>query len=254
MKRMIWISMLGLLAISSTAVWVIPSQITYQGTLKDRGLPANGNYAITFQLTDQSGSTPYSAAIIKPTVPVTNGLFSVLLDFQLLGTNTWDTITPYLKVTVNGQDLHNPEPVSATAYANVSNSVVNGAISPAKVASGYGLIPAGGIVMFQGSCPTGWTVFTGLQGKVPMGADPNNTAQFTAGQGGGNLTHSHTGHTQGADRGPAIIVGTPDGAVNGQYLEDIANQHIERASVHSHAIPSDSSLPPYLTVVFCQKQ
>src|SRR5690349_1017408 len=70
----------------------------------------------------------------------------------------------------------------------------------------------------------------------------------------------------GANRGSYPIVGTPQGAPAGEYLEDVANQPMERASPHAHTISTDgnhnhggstgtaSSLPPYLGMVFCEKQ
>jgi hypothetical protein len=153
---------------------------------------------------------------------------------------------------VNGQALSPTEPVTATAYAIVSNSVMDNAISPAKVAPGFGLVPSGAIVMFASGCPPGWQVFTGLQGKYPVGAD--GSADFTVGVSTGNLTHNHGGVTGDADRGTYQLVGTPAGATAGMYLEDVANQSLERASHHAHGIAAGSSLPPSLPVVFCVKQ
>jgi len=160
---------IGFLAVSfllgGQAVWAIPSAITYQGTLKDKGVPANSSpttpYTMTFQLVDQSGATPFSNTLTKQ-VTVSNGLFSVPLSFQLLSPNTWESINPYLKVAVNGQELKPYEAIGATAYSVVSSAVVDGAISPAKISTGFGLVPSGTVVAFAGtSAPSGWLLCDG---------------------------------------------------------------------------------------------
>jgi len=250
MKRLLMIIVLSL-TVASQVLWAIPSEINYQGTLKEKGLPASGNKNITFTLTSQDGQTAYSNAITVNT-PVNNGLFSVKLNFQLLSGNTWESITPYIKVNVEGQDLSPTEKISATVYAGISSSVVAGAITPASVAPGFGLVPSGMVAIFSDNCPAGWIVYAPLQGKYPVGAD--GTPNFTLGVPTGSLTHNHSGQTGGAIRGATQLVSTPAGAPAGYYLEDIANQPLERASPHSHAIPMDSSLPPSLPIVFCQKQ
>ena len=98
MKRLFAIAALSLITLAP-AVWAIPTEINYQGTLRAGGVPVNIPTQMTFQLTSQDGLTPYSNTI-QATPNVVNGLFSVKLDFQLIGSNTWETITPYIKVTV----------------------------------------------------------------------------------------------------------------------------------------------------------
>src|SRR5579859_3615216 len=109
MKCLILILSMGIVGFSP-ALWAIPTEINYQGTLKQNGTPATGNKNITFTLTSSDGNTAYSNAITVNT-PINNGLFSVKLNFQLLGTNTWESITPYIKVNVEGQDLGPPEKI-----------------------------------------------------------------------------------------------------------------------------------------------
>jgi hypothetical protein len=263
MKKM-YLLVLSLLAAGS-AVWAMPSSITYQGTLKDKGNPAQGPYPMTFQLTDKTGNNPYSN-VISSQVTVTNGLFSAQLNFQLLGTYTWDAISPYLQVTVNGQILSPTEPVNATAYALVSNTVVNGAIDPTKVASGYGLIPSGMIAMFATTCPSGWSVFTGLQGKFPVGADPTNPTQFTMGQTGGNLNHVHSISADGTHTHTTapLTLNTATTANSGtvymtlnapNWVPWYPGQTTSSSGNHDHGgqTGQSSTLPPYMAMVFCQK-
>ena len=53
---------------------------TYQGTLDDGGVPANGEYDIQFTLTDETGSV-MAGPICMDNVTVIDGLFTVELDF-----------------------------------------------------------------------------------------------------------------------------------------------------------------------------
>ena len=71
---------LGILG--SMPVGAQPTEITYQGNLKDAGLPANANYDIEFRLfTAASGGTMIGTPIYLSPVQVADGVFSVKLDF-----------------------------------------------------------------------------------------------------------------------------------------------------------------------------
>lgn len=62
---------------------------TYQGRLTDSGSPANGNYDLRFVLYDSDvGGTQIGNTIALNSVPVTNGLFTVTLDFGAPATAT----------------------------------------------------------------------------------------------------------------------------------------------------------------------
>jgi hypothetical protein len=242
---------LTLLFAAGSAGWAIPNVITYQGTLKDKGLPANNppnDYTMTFTLTDSSGTTPYSSGINITHVPVSNGLFSVTLNFQLLSPNTWESISPYLKVNVNGQDLGKPEPVNATAYAIVSNTVVDGAITQTKLAAPVAgsLIPSGMIAMFHTNCPSGWTRFSALDNNFPMGSSAYGTT-------GGSSTHSHSlTITSTVGGGGSAEIGTTRGATN-NGLSAFGASGANTVDLRSADTDARSNLPPYLTMIFCEK-
>ena len=58
------------------------SAFTYQGRLTDSGSPANGNYDLRFTLYDAiSGGTILGGPVTNTVVGVSNGLFTVVLDF-----------------------------------------------------------------------------------------------------------------------------------------------------------------------------
>jgi hypothetical protein len=65
---------------------------TYQGRLDDNGSPANGLYDLGFSLYDAaSGGSQHGATLVTNGLPVSNGLFSVTLDFgdQFPGADRW---------------------------------------------------------------------------------------------------------------------------------------------------------------------
>src|SRR5262249_8194189 len=152
--------------------------------------------------TNQAGTQVYWSSNSLP-VQVSNGHFAVQLNPT--GVN-WETVAPYIEVTIEGQQLLPREPINATVYASVASSVIDGAVTPAKVQNGYGLVPSGMIGMFDAGCPTGWARFAALDGAFPMGS-------ATYGATGGSGTHSHTLLTAGTvAAGGANTVGVLRGA------------------------------------------
>jgi len=73
---------LVMLVTSVTEVSGQTTAFTYQGQLTDAGAPANGNYDLRFGLFDAAmGGAPVGTAQTVPAVPVSNGIFTVQLDF-----------------------------------------------------------------------------------------------------------------------------------------------------------------------------
>ncbi len=75
---------LALLAfvVSDIVAAPVGTAFTYQGRLKSAGQPANGNYDLRFTLYDAaSGGGPVGSPVTRAPVIVTNGNFTVLLDF-----------------------------------------------------------------------------------------------------------------------------------------------------------------------------
>jgi hypothetical protein len=125
----------------------------------------------------------------------------------------------------------------AVTAANIANgAVTNAAIAPGSVsaadlaADATGItVPSGLIAMFSGGCPNGWTRFAALDGSFPMGS-PN---------------YGTTGGSATAPTGRGVVFGSGQGSgsfqtswMNGDLT--LANQPV-------------SILPPYLTVIYCQK-
>lgn len=133
-------SLVGFCGVSETPAQT--TAFTYQGQLKDGAVAANGVYDLRFALfTVSSGGS--GATLEAPATPVTNGLFTVTLDYGsgwLGGADRWLQIS----VRTNGSpgaytDLLPRQRLASTPYAwraAVANSVPTGAITSGMLAGG----------------------------------------------------------------------------------------------------------------------
>jgi len=203
--------LLALLA-SSAVADPLGTAFTYQGRLNDGGSPANGSYDITFTLHDAAtGNGVIAGPLTNNAVSMTNGLFTVSLDFGG-GVFTGNALWLELGVRTNGSNsfttLSPRQPILPTPYAlYASNSataltagsaatVVNGVVTtgtyanPAWISSLAGTKISGNIggnaVGFSGSLvgdvtgTQGATVVSSVGGQsaanVAAGASAANTA------------------------------------------------------------------------------
>ena len=162
---------------------------------------------------------------------------------------------------------------NSVTTTNISTGAVTSAQLDPTTASNY-LVPSGAIMMFSGSCPPTWTRFSALDNLFPMGG-PNY------GQTGGSATHSHTvnphthsisndgdhshsysGTTSGPSGSYCVSTNCNDAVANMQHTHTYSGT-TSSAGDHNHggatgsASPgtdSQSNIPPYMTVVYCQKQ
>lgn len=74
------LALLSTLNYQLSTIFAQGSAFTYQGRLNDGGTPANGSYVFRSWLDDGNGG-PVGSPIITPPVDVSNGLFTVTLDF-----------------------------------------------------------------------------------------------------------------------------------------------------------------------------
>lgn len=102
---------------------------TYQGQLQNDGSPANGSYDLTFTLYDVSnGGSSVSGPLTNSAVAVTNGLFTVIIDF---GAPVWNGETNWLQIGVetNGAGpfttLSPRQELTPTPYAIFAESSSN---------------------------------------------------------------------------------------------------------------------------------
>lgn len=144
MKRMshLFISVLFLMAVT-LSVAAQTTAFTYQGHLSDSGSPATGNYDFVFRLYGApNGGGQVGTAFSTNSVPLSNGLFTVTLDFgsiQFAGANRWLEIS----VSTNGVELFSTltarQPITSTPYAIralSAGSVPSGAITSTMLANG----------------------------------------------------------------------------------------------------------------------
>ena len=105
---------------------------TYQGRLNNGANPANGSYDLTFALfAASSGGGPLNGVITNGSTPVSNGLFTVTLDFgaNFPGAARWLEIA----VRTNGNGafatLSPRQPLTPAPYAITAGNVVTGGLS-----------------------------------------------------------------------------------------------------------------------------
>ncbi len=123
------------------------TEITYQGSLKVSGLPANANYDFEFRLFDSlAGGTQVGSLIPQSTIAVTDGVFSVRLDFgqnfpsadryleiavRPAGAGGFTFLNPRQKITSAPYAIRSLTAGSATTAVNASNSLNLGGVSAA---------------------------------------------------------------------------------------------------------------------------
>ena len=75
------VAVLFLVLFSTVAVFPQTTEFSYQGFITDNSASANGNFDFEFRLFDVATGGAALGSIQRPNVTVTNGVFSVALDF-----------------------------------------------------------------------------------------------------------------------------------------------------------------------------
>lgn len=180
---------------------------TYQGRLTANNVPANGGYDFRFEIYDSvTNGAAVSGVITNADTPVTDGLFTVTLDFGLgvfTGAGRW------LEIGVRGNSrlffstLAPRQWLTPTPYA--LRSAVAGSASNAVT------VP--------------WSGITGMPSGFSDGQDNNTT--YTAGTGltlSGSAFYLNTGYT---DLRYWQLDGNPNTAFNTNFLGTTDNQPLE---------------------------
>jgi hypothetical protein len=107
---------LTLLALSALAPFASANDttFTYQGSLKDAGAPANGDYLMAFRLYTAETDGSLIGFINAGNVNVTDGVFTVDLDF---GPTDFNGSDRWLEISVSGVTLSPRQPITRTPYA-----------------------------------------------------------------------------------------------------------------------------------------
>ena len=174
---------IALLILSANRVSAQTTEFTYQGKLSDGGNPATGSYDFEFLLYDAlAGGSAQGVPVQRLNVTVTNGIFTVQLDFgnQFNGANRFldisvkaaggglfTPLTPRQKVTSNpyaikslnsstadGLSVACVNCVTSSQIQSVQGSQVTGS-SPAQIAGEIPVagIPAAAATMFRTRTP-----------------------------------------------------------------------------------------------------
>jgi hypothetical protein len=164
---------------------------TYQGQLAQNGLPANGNYDFVFMLyaNNNTNTGPALGAVTNLDVGVTNGLFTVTLDFGSVftGNATWLAIVVQTNGGGNFTALSPLQELTPAPYAIFANTARN-LIAPISI----NLLPG-----FQGADNAvdggSGNVFLGAASCSAMGGGSDNTYWGLAGTIGGGFENEIMG-------------------------------------------------------------
>ena len=153
MKTNLLVRLVALLALPATLhlqllAAPLGTAFTYQGRLNDGGNPANGSYDLKFTLFDQASAGGVIAGpLTNSPVNVSNGLFTVVLDFgsvfsgdarwleigaRATGTGAFTVLSPCQPLTPSPYALYAPE----SGAAEVANGVAPGVVTGAGIATG----------------------------------------------------------------------------------------------------------------------
>lgn len=189
---------------------------------------------------------------------------------------------PFVQV-ISGLEANRPlTPVPGQVYFSVN---LDGGTLFVAVDSGWAKIsgvPTGGIMPFDGACPSGWTRETALDNKYPMGGLPGDQ-----GVAGGSTTHTHlydeiephyhlipSVNATSSDAGSHDhTINKGSGAAGSSYASSgqsnlwdgtssngdhnhstpVAEHYTQYAGVVGAATDAASSLPSSREIVFCRK-
>jgi len=277
-------------------LWAAPASLNLQGRLTDaEGNPLTRPTQVDFYLFQgghpdvaDEGTIIYKERVIL--APDAEGLYEhhlgegTPLESHTLTPEDFDTELPlYLQMMIQGSPLLPRLQILSNGYAMLASRVARGSIRPDNMDlasfrnNGAGLVPPGAILLFQSSCPEGFSEVTELRNRIPIGVDAASTTPFVPDQINqqvGNfghqhpISHSHTSDVEFDFSGTQNIGTGQDwvsfskpllikklaalGGGDAVYLEGHSHRH--PISDPAPAISGTSEgLPPSLTVMFCRK-
>ena len=203
----------------------IGTGFTYQGRLMDGGSPANGSYDFQFNLFNAlSGGAQVGPTLTQTGVTVSNGLFTVQLDFG----NVYDGTALYLQVAVspNGANTYTPltplQPLSATPYALYSKQAGNAALLGGNLAGNA----SGNVPLSNGNLNTNLNadLLDGQHAGNASGNVPLSNGVLNNNLNADKLDGQHAGNANGN-------VSLSNGTVNTNLNSDLLDgQHAGNAS------------------------
>ena len=151
--------------------------LTYQGKLVEGGNPASGNYDFQFTLFDTvtvGTGTQQGSTVTLSNVPVTEGVFTVALDFGVCagcfsGANRFLEISVKQTSTGSFTTLGPRQPVTSTPYAIKSLNAANATVADGLSVTCVNCVTSGQIGSVAGSAVTG---------QIPVGAVPGGSGRY----------------------------------------------------------------------------
>ncbi len=147
--------------VGTSASTALSTSFTYQGQLESSGGPVNDDCDMAFRLYDQESGGSQVGSTITTTVPVSDGLFTVNLDFGdvFTGGGRWLALVVRCPAGVGDYDTLSPrQPLSPVPYA-MHATTVKQLVHDFVVAGGES-VSAGDVVWFLngqvGSSSYGW--------------------------------------------------------------------------------------------------
>src|ERR1035441_2952883 len=206
------VAMLAILNVQPSTIFAQGTAFTYQGRLNAGGNPASGTYNLTFSLfTTNTSGVAIAGPVTNSAVLVTNGLFTVLVDFgagAFTGTSNWLEIAVRTNGATAFATLAPRQPITPTPYAvfagtagglsgtlpvsQVSGVVPLAQLPVAVVTNGQvGNVTLNGSLVLPATATSADTIYSGS--STLLRAD--NNYNFFAGVGAGNLTTSGSYNT-----------------------------------------------------------
>jgi hypothetical protein len=122
--RLTWLGALSITILGGPAAAQTDTTFTYQGSLLDGGVPANGACVIDVLLWDAAVAGSQVGLTQKFNgVPITDGLFSIELDF---GADAFDGEQLWLEIDIDGTTLSPRQPLTHTPYSIQTRGIVIG--------------------------------------------------------------------------------------------------------------------------------
>ncbi len=196
------------LATGVDSAQAVPTSFTFTGRLLDDGAPVEGAVTVDLALYSAiSGGSPLWEETHDATAD--DGLVAVPLGGQApLDPADFDGGDLWLAVTVNGTPLTPRFQLRSVPYAMraeicddaeavggipadevqqvldsdcsagsaIRSIDPDGAVSCEPVVAGGAGVPTGAILFFDGACPTGWSDYSALNGRVPVGGSATGTS------------------------------------------------------------------------------
>lgn len=131
----------GLLIAATAPARAMGTSFSYQGSLEDSGVPANGSYDFSFRLIDSAGGL--LATNLRDSVEVVNGVFTVELNYGSPATAFPGNFVRFLEIGIRpggsagAYEFLSPlTPVNPAPYAQRAALVTNGAITEVSIGGG----------------------------------------------------------------------------------------------------------------------